>query len=410
MIEMNLLKALSIRDNFDNYLRLINTKTLSPQGLLILKDYQQYFETRPKHSSVDFNDFNSFFFIEKHPTLDEKSVELYKKVLNDLDNASIDSQECKQILASFEQQEFYANLHSLLDSNTNIETIQNQVDQFSNRLKTITDKADSVNDDMDLTQALVYTDRSTGLKWRLECLQTHFNGGLIQGDFGIIAGYVDSGKTSFLASEVSYMAQQLKDDQYIAWLNTEGNWQQIIPRVYCAALNCTAADLRQYTSQAEAKYLKLMGGNKNRIRILNFQGKTTQDVEKLIEKNPPSLIVFDLLDAIIGFERYMGKEGNATERYGQLYQWAREVATKHCPVLAISQLNGDGNNEPYPSITNLRGSRVDKQAAATFQLILGGSEGNSTDRYLSMPKNKVSSVKGWRAPVKFDPLRSRFTG
>ncbi len=341
--------------------------------------------------------------------MDDKSVEKWKTIIANIESTPIDGTSCNQIITAFEQQELYAALHQDLDKNMPVSEVLSKIETAMSRIDGLNGSNSSLEAEMDLTLALTTTDRTKGLQWRLNCLRELFQeGGLIKGDFGIIAGFVDCGKTSFIASELSHMAQQLRGDEYIAWLNTEGSWEQLIPRIYCATLNCTASDLRKFPEKAKEKYLEKMNGDLNRIRIMNFQRKSTRDVEDLIKRKPPSLIVFDLLDGLRGFEKFMGGDGNVTERYSQLYQWAREIATQHCPVLAITQLNGDGNNEPYPTITNLRGSRVDKQAAATFQLIIGSLEGNNTERYLSMPKNKISTEKGWRRQVSFDPLRCRF--
>lgn len=407
MIEISLLKALSNRSNLDKYVRLINPKTLSTQSVLLLKDYQAYFSSR-EVEDIDFGEFKAFFFLEQHSAFDDKSVDEYKDIIGRIESSQ-NEEDIRAIITAFERQELYNTLHNDLDNNINPKELLEKVTSHIERHEQITKDEQALQEDMDLHSSLDFTDRSEGLKWRLKSLQDHFQGGLIQGDFGLIAGFTDSGKTSFLCSEVSYMAEQLEGDQWIAWLNTEGSWQQIIPRIYQAALNCTMSDLKKWPDKAVAKYEQLMKGNKNRIKVLNFQRKSTRDVEKLLKVNPPSLIVFDLLDHINGFNNLLGKEGNATERYGALYQWARTIATEACPVLAISQLNGDGNDQEYPSITNLRGSRVDKQSAATFQLIIGSREGDNNTRYLSMPKNKVSSNKSWRAVVSFDPIRSRFS-
>lgn len=408
-IELSLLKAMASREAMEKYVHLLNPKALSRESLELLKDYQAFFSSRDAQK-IDFSEFSGFFFLERHPQMDDKTVEMYKGVINRLKDMPEDGKNCSQIISNFEQQDFYLQIQRDLDQNLDIDQIVSKMETARERIHRLRGAQEELEQDMDITLALDTTDRSKGLQWRLKCLQEVFEGGgLIKGDFGIIAGFVDMGKTSFICSEISHMAQQLEGDQYIAWLNTEGSWEQLIPRVYCATLNCSAQDLRKFPEKAKAAYMKKMKGNINRIRIMNFQRKSVRDVENLIKERPPSLIVFDLLDGLNGFEKYMKGDGGAHERYNHLYQWAREIATQHCPVLAVSQLNGDGNNEAYPTITNLRGSRVDKQAAATFQLIIGGLEGNSTERYLSLPKNKITSNKGFRAQVKFDPIRSRFS-
>lgn len=399
---------MSVKENLDQYVKLLNPKTLSLQTIEILKDYQKYFELYPNSNSVEFATFGELFFINLHPNMDDKKVIVYRDIFNKLTNLALDDKSCVQIITSFEQQEFYAQLHRDLDNNVPISQLSTKVQVFDEKMAVLSQEGPEV-EDMDLEASLKYTDRSKGLQWRLNCLNEHFEGGLIKGDFVVLAGYVDSGKTGFLCSELSRMAEQLEGDQWIAWLNTEGTWQQTIPRIYCATLNCTVKDLVKYPEKATLKYTEKMNGNKNRIQVLNYQRKGIKDVEKLCKVNPPSLIVMDLLDAFQGFERHMGSEGNSAERYGALYQWARVIATETCPVIAVSQLNRNGNDNPYPPMTELSGSGEKKQGAATAMIMLGSVQGNDTERYLSTPKNKMGGGKGFRCPVKFDPLRSRFS-
>ena len=59
-------------------------------------------------------------------------------------------------------------------------------------------------------------------------------------------------------------------------------------------------------------------------------------------------------------------------------------------------------------MSKLRGSRVDKQSAATFQLMIGALEGDNSTRYLSMPKNKINANKSWKAQVQFNPVTCRY--
>jgi|SRR6476646_9964694 len=399
MIELALLKALSNKKSFDNYRHLLNPKTLSDHSLLILKDYEVYFNNHDV-IEIDWTNFSTYFFQVRHPYLDKESILEYKEILFQLSGLQIDK-EIKEIYQSFEQQEYYQELKKLLNKNIDVNILKESVDKF---LEMCVEKEDSdVSNDMDLKAALNYSDRSKGLLWRCQALREHFNGGLIQGDFGIIAGYVDTGKSSFIASELSYMGTQLSNDESILWLSNEGSFMSLLPRLYCAAIGCTETDLRKYLEKAESKYVDLMKGNRNRILIKDIQGWSNKDVEKLIKNVSPRLIVIDLLDHIQGFD------GRAEfERYNKLYQWAREIATKYCPILGVSQMNGDSEDDPYAPMSKLRGSRVDKQAAATFQLHIGAKAGNNTVRYLSMPKNKINSNKSWRVSVKFDAERSRF--
>ncbi len=379
---------------------------MSIQTIELLKDYQKYFEVNKDFKGVDFATFREFFFIQQHPNLDDKTAESYKEIIDQLQNIPLEGTSCTQIMTSFEQQEFYEQLHRDLDKNVTIGQIATKVEEFKDKIDVLRQTESKDRDKvMDLKQALAYTDRGKGLRWRLDSLNEHFGGGITKGDFILLAGFVDSGKSSFCASEVSYMAEQLKDDQWIAWLNTEGNWEQILPRLYCASLDCTKKDLINYPDDAIIKYTKKMNGEPNRIKVLNYQRHSTKDVERLIKTNPPSLIVFDLLDHISGFKSL---DGDTVEQYGHLYQWARVMATEVCPVIAITQMNRNGNDNMYPPMTELSGSGEKKQAAATAMIMLGSLQGNDTQRWLSTPKNKIGGGKGFRKEVYFDAIRCRF--
>lgn len=401
---MTLLKALSNKENLLKYKHLINPKTLSRQSLLLLKDYEVYFEQYTNLDTVDWTDFLTYFFQTRHPYLDQTQKLEYKMILERL--AELESEDKVQtLLVSFEQQELYTDIRNDLDKNIDTKYLIHKLEDFQERKEQILKTDVEEEQEMVLEEALEGIDRSDGLQWRCKALQSHI-GPIIRGDFIIVGGYTDSGKTSCLASELSYMAQQLKGDDYILWLNNEGDWKRILPRIYSAALNCTESELIKHKDKAKETYSKLMNGNPNRIKIMDIQGKHIKDIERMMKTNPPRLLVFDMLDHITGFEKYATNEGSH-ERYCKLYQWARELSSQYCPIIATSQLNREGSNCMYPEIVNMRGSGVDKQAAAVVVLMIGCLTGEDDVRYLSTPKFKLGHNKSWRAQVRFDSQRSR---
>jgi len=405
MIELTLLNAFRCRKNFESFRHLVNPKTLSKQSTVLLKDFNCYFKLFPSIDLIDLGVFKSFFFNERNPYLDDKSVLEYTEIFSRVEEQEKDKTPIDQLLISFARQELYRDIGRQLDSGVAIEELKDQIEGFITQTSKNLQDADPK---MDLREALVFTDRSNGLQWRCKALRDHFDGGLIQGDFGILAGYVDSGKSSFIASEISHMAEQLSGDDYILWMSNEGDWKSQLPRLYCSTLNCTNQDLREYEKDAIIRYTQKMKGCDNRIIIKDIQGWSTRDIEKRLKKRPPKLLIIDLLDHVKGFDGFNSKESGSFEVYNKLYQWAREMATRYCPVLGVSQLNGDGENNMYPDMSKLRGSRVDKQAAATFQLVIGSITTDNSFRYLSMPKNKINSNKNWKVQVRFDPIRCRF--
>lgn len=80
-----------------------------------------------------------------------------------------------------------------------------------------TDEVEFVTDDLEvLVNDAV---KQHGLRWRLSTLNRML-GSLRKGDFGFLFARPETGKTTFLASEATYMAEQLKEsDGPVIWFN-----------------------------------------------------------------------------------------------------------------------------------------------------------------------------------------------
>ncbi len=405
-IEISLLKALSIRKNLDSYIHHINPKTLSRESLELIRDYQAYFSSRD-NNSIDFNDFSTFLFIERHPNLDDKSVEKWKDIISKVHQLPLEGKSCAQIITAFEQQELYAALHQDLDRNIDIAEVSAKLDTAMRRIQGLNSAQEAEDDGkVSLKESLTLTDRTAGLQWKLKCLNEAI-GGLIKSDFVIFAAYPGKGKTSFLASQVTYMATQIKPDQQILWFNNEGNKQKINNRLYCSFLKTTESGMRQNQEEAERLYKERIGGDEFKIRIFDIKGKSTKHIEKIVAKYNPGLIIIDMLDKVSGFEIYLKGESGSVDRYDQLYAWAEKLSDI-APVIATSQCNYDGFNVDYPPMTALKGSTVAKQGNIGILIMMGALESCQEVRYLSTPKNKAGGKETFRASVKFDPLRSYF--
>ncbi len=86
--------------------------------------------------------------------------------------------------------------------------------------------------EMDLASLYDTQVKTPGLRWRLNFLNQSL-GSLRKGDFGFIFARPETGKTTFLASEISHMVQQTEGD--IIWFNNEeqGN-TSVGPTVFAA--------------------------------------------------------------------------------------------------------------------------------------------------------------------------------
>jgi hypothetical protein len=110
-------------------------------------------------------------------------------------------------------------------------------------------------------------------------------------------------------------------------------------------------------------------------------------VEKLCEKVKPSLIIFDQIDKIKGFQA-----DREDLRLGSIYVWARELAKSYAPVIGICQAGGSGEGKQWLNMDDITNATTSKQAEADWILGIGKVHDPVYDhvRYLNISKNKLA--------------------
>ena len=76
---------------------------------------------------------------------------------------------------------------------------------------------------------------------------------------------------------------------------------------------------------------------------------------------------------------------------GAVYQWARELAKRYCPVIGTSQASGEAEGEKYLHMGHVSNARTAKQAEADAILGIGKTHdlGFEKVRYFNISKNKL---------------------
>jgi hypothetical protein len=209
-------------------------------------------------------------------------------------------------------------------------------------------------------------------------------GSLRKGNFGFIVARPETGKTLMLCSEVTHMATQLKDDDGpVLWFNMEEPGKNVKLRCVQATLETTVHEINKHRDAALAKYLAL---TKGKIKIYDHASPNKYFVESMCERFKPSLIVFDQLDKVGGFN-----SDREDLRLGQIYIWGREVAKRYCPVIGVCQSDGSGEGQEFLTMANISNSKTSKAAEADWILGIGAKHefGSEHLRGISVLKNKL---------------------
>lgn len=234
--------------------------------------------------------------------------------------------------------------------------------------------------------------KTPGLRWRLQTLNRML-GSLRRGDFGFIFARPETGKTTFLVSEVSNFAQQLharvanNDEEHagpILWFNNEEQGNKVQLRLYQAMLGCDMAQLFSDVQGNQQKFRDLGG---EYIKIFDSASIHRKQVEQLCREHKPSMVIFDQVDKIKGFD------GDREDlRLGSIYVWAREIAKEYCPTIGVCQADASGEGKRYLTMENVANAKTSKAAEADWILGIGKTHDVAEEylRHLHLSKNKLA--------------------
>lgn len=238
-----------------------------------------------------------------------------------------------------------------------------------------------VSDDL---EALVASSvNEPGLNWRLLTLQKML-GPLRKGDFGFVFARPEVGKTTFLACEITHMAHQLTEDAGpVLWFNNEEQGNKVMLRCYQSVLDCDLISLYSDLITNKNKFYK---HTRNKIKLHDSGQISKNTVATLCARLKPSLIIFDQIDKIQGFEN-----DRDDLKLGAIYQWARELAKTYAPVIGICQADGSAEGMQWLTMNNVANAKTAKQAEADWILGIGKKNdvGYDNIRYLHLSKNKL---------------------
>lgn len=359
----------------------------NPERALSVADLSNlYFATHPPNREYMEGVLQNLDSLECSP---DTTKELIKGIRtnNLLRELSITSYDAAEGRKSFDD------VQKLLDNLTEKTEAQEDIDEFT---FVSTDLEELVNGQL----------RKPGLRWRLDVLNKML-GSLRKGDFGFLFARPETGKTTFLASEVTWMATQA--DRPVLWFNNEEQGEKVMLRCIQAYFGIDLVEMYRRLPEYKKKFKEALG---DKFLLYDAATISQKTVEKACEKYQPSLIVFDQIDKI------QSKANDREDlRLGSIYQWARELAKTFAPTIGVSQADGTGEGVKWLTMSNVANAKTAKQAEADWILGIGkvNDPGYETLRFLHASKNKligdedsVPELRHGRREVLIEPIIGRY--
>lgn len=381
MIELVLIKYLLNRTLYNKYHRYVKITNKELERI--------YHCIKPLLEEGDKDEYTpvdlELKFFSAYPFMKDGEKEQYKALFERLNGVEADVKRVEELLKKQREAVLARQLGEL----------SLEVSEGKGDFKTILDHLSKIELDSPIKEEIQFvTDdleelynkqvAASGLRWRLNSLNRSL-GSLRRGDFGFLFARPETGKTTFLASEVSYMAHQATTP--VLWFNNEEQGEKVMLRCYQAALGYTQEQLYADLQGNKKKFQTYTKGN---FKMIDAASIHRSEIERICEVVKPSLIVFDQIDKLAGFE-------GAREdlMLGSIYIWAREMAKKYCPIIGVTQADGTGEGVKRLTMKHVANAKTAKQAEADWILGIGKSddEGLAYVRHLNVSKNKLQGDK-----------------
>jgi replicative DNA helicase len=419
-LDLTLLRILKYRDHYDRIVPSLPGDALDKRTMTVLQDMGAFL-SETGHPVVKVGPFKSYFFNFKHPNLPEDVRKYYDRVLDniekDVDEATTRVMANKLIELGFATD--VANLASNYHRGDEVDIIpavDHRVDTAKSHI--ISGDTDRLYVDDSISDLLAEDEDDEGIAFGLNCLASNLRP-LRPGDLVIVAGRPDTGKTSFIASELRTMVKTIPADRPAIWFNNEGEGNRIIKRLYQAMLGSNIDELIELKDEGTIEQLYAEAGG-DRVQVIDCHDWTTTMVEQVVGDVKPSLVIFDMIDNLeFSGEMRLGHDQRTDQILESQYQWGRKLGVKHgFPVMATSQVSAEAEHQAetqcWPAMHMLKDSKTGKQGAADLMIMIGLSSDPmcANDRYISTPKNKLGRPRGQRyvrQQVNFDIARATYS-
>lgn len=384
---LEVLHTVEDKEDYDKYVKFVEQHTKDKDLLRIVKWMGEYFKETGE-DSIDWTKFPAYFNV-KNPTMNMNKQDEFERMFHRLELSHGKSALKRVLLDTFLQRHHaervgFLALEVAEGKRDDLTIIQNELDDYittSGRVDQLGVEANR----KDLSELLEDTSATKGLVWRLDGLNASF-GPLRKSNFILFAGRPDSGKTTLLCSEGSFMAQQLPaEERVLAFTNEEGG-DAVKIRMIQSALGLDRVTIERDPKRYWNEYILLLGGDPDKILIIDKYDLHVKDIEDWLGKEQAGLIMIDQLRKVHGFDDMKG-----VGRLEKLFNLGREWSKHYAPVLTVSQLGGQADGVQYPGMSMLYETQTAVQGEMDGIVTIGQYElANPVNtRYLNVVKNKM---------------------
>ena len=392
--DLSLLALFADRARYEKYKHYVvkKDKALMHETMEILQDYEAYYKGHPKVTTIDWPAYRTWVRLIRHSDWKSSKLDTYDTLLTVIETtqaAGVDP----VILDHFARKDACDKIIQVAEKvsrgdDNDLTPIIDLISQ-SKRDAIVTDDFSELLGPTDISKILESRVRSGGLSWRIGTFNAAA-GPVRGGDFVVLVGRPEAGKTSWLCSEVTHMTQQLPEGKNAVIFNPEEGGGRLFLRLVSCALDSDLITLAADEVDTEERY-KALFGSTTRIQVVEpAGGVSTRQIERVLDSGNYGLVAINVLDKIkVASQRSYGAD-KEVERYRQLAYWIREMANRYdVPVLAVAQADNSAEGQRYLTQGMIYGSKTGVQGEVDLLIGMGHDRTVEGRRYMSILKNKL---------------------
>jgi hypothetical protein len=384
-LETSLLKAFSVRENFETYYKVVDKKRVLPNTKTLLEFYEQYFGSFSEHKDINWGDL---YTLMSESNLDSSDLDYYKTyVIPTVRDSRIENTET--VLKNLAQKNCVENIINSVQKTLDVSKLREILDAYEQKQTLSLDKDIRTAETIDLD----VLDKSQGVPWFLPALQQSIMS-LTAGQFVVVSADWGTGKSAFVISQAVHAfkwAQKQQHPRPILFCNSEGTDADVLGRfwsnLYKEKIVGGFEEIVDRRLEVREKFLK--NYNHNLFQIVQMSDcPTYETLAAKVKKIKPSLIIIDICDKLAPDED--------PKNLKKLYDSLRLLAVE-CPIIGTSQ-SGDTayydeeaqetKNRKWLGGNKTYGSKTGKQGAADTLITIGKEDEYSNLRYIAVPKKK----------------------
>jgi hypothetical protein len=397
MVEIALLKALSIKEHFDNNIIYVDENKLLPETLLLLNCYKQYYKMYPEHKEIEFDTLLTQLTNNWHRDMHQEHINFYTRAIFKIRDS--DLKDCESALLGLVDKQFLDNISKLGEKPFIPEQVHELVKEYENHRAGVLQECDSdcfALEDIDLSTA----NPEGGIPYAFNALQKTLYG-QVQGDLIIVNAAYGIGKSIFIFCQIIHTflwLHQQKDTRPILVFYSEGSPAQLLGRIlsnlYKTKVPGGYNDILLQHDKILAHFFKKF--NSKQLMIFRCNARGFQFVKDKVKKYKPAVVFIDMLKGLAAPAKRNESETSSLEA---LAQNLRDLSAVSCPIWATVQAGESAfywdqttqskRHKEWIDSNDIYGSKTGIQGAASTIISIGMNDNRPNDRFIHTTKVKA---------------------